>query len=321
MQGAAVSQADWNDFKIVLALGRGGSVAAAARLLGIDNSTVSRRQAAVEAALGACLIVRGGREFTFTPEGKVALAAAEAMEASAALAATKIRATKAEIEGVVRISCVPSIVRALLPFPAWVTGMHEKLAVELDSAARIVDLAKGDADIAIRIVRPTEIDVVAKHGYEMGLALYAAKSYVAQRGLPKHPDELRDHKLVLFATAFLHMPWVRWLEQFAGANSVSMRVDSAEMAQSVVLSGGGIGVIACFYGDQLSELVRVLPESVIHTIGYIVYHESLRDSAKVQVVVEALGRFFEERRDALSGRVLGSLCAPHTRIASAARTS
>lgn len=299
-------EADWNDFKIVLALGRGGSVAAAARLLGIDNSTVSRRLAAIEAALGACLIVRGGREFTFTAEGKAALAAAETMEASAALAATKIRATKAEIEGVVRISCVPSIVRALLPFPALVAETHDKLAVELDSAARIVDLAKGDADIAIRIARPTEIDVIAKHGYEMGLGLYAAKSYVAEHGLPKHPDELREHKLVLFAKSFLHLPWVKWLEQFAGASSTTTRVDSAEMAQSVVLSGGGIGVIACFYGDQSAELVRVLPESVIHTIGYIVYHESMRDSAKVQVVVEALVTFFEERRDALSGRLRGT---------------
>jgi len=300
-----VTDAEWSDFKIVLALGRGGSVAGAARLLGVDNSTVSRRLAAVEAALGACLIVRGGREFSFTPEGKAALAAAEAMEASVALAATSIRAAKTEIEGVVRISCVPSIVRALMPFPAVVAEKHPKLTVELDSAARIVDLAKGDADIAIRLARPTEIDVIAKHGYEMGLGLYASKAYVAKRGLPNNPRALREHDLILFAKSFLHLPWIKWIEEFAGTASAAVRVDSAEMAHAMVLSGGGIGVIACIYGDQSSELVRILPESVIHTIGYIVYHESMRNSAKIQAVAEALGAFFEARKDALSGRLGG----------------
>jgi DNA-binding transcriptional LysR family regulator len=197
-----VTEAEWNDFKIVLALSRGGSVTGASRLLGIDNSTVSRRLAAVETALGACLIVRGGREFTFTAEGKAALAAAEAMEAAAATATASIRAAKAEVEGVARISCVPSIVRVLLPFPALIAEKHPKLTVELDSAARIVDLAKGDADIAIRIVRPTEVDVIVKHGHEMGLGLYAAKSYVMKHGLPRNPEELREHQLVLFAKSF-----------------------------------------------------------------------------------------------------------------------
>src|SRR5262249_27944016 len=162
---------------------------------------------------------------------------------------------------------------------------------------------KGDADIAIGIARPTEIDVIAKHGYEMGLGLYAAKSYVARHGLPKSPQELHGHQLVLFAKSFLHVPWIKWLEQFAGPNSDAPRVDSTEMAQSVVLSGGGIGVVACFYGDQTPELVRVLPESMIHSTGYIVYHESVRDSASVQVVVEALEAFFGEHKDALFGRL------------------
>lgn len=191
-----MSEAEWSDFKLVLALGRGGSIAGAARLLGVDNSTVSRRLAAVEIALGACLIVRGGREFSFTPEGKAALAAAEAMEASVASAASSIRAAKVEIEGVVRISCVPSIVRALMPFPATVKERHPMLTVELDSASRIVDLAKGDADVAIRMVKPTEADVIAKPGYELGLGLYASKAYLARRGEPKTSAELRHHEWV-----------------------------------------------------------------------------------------------------------------------------
>ena len=115
-----MSEAEWSDFKFVLALGRGGSIAGAARLLGVDNSTVSRRLAAVETALGASLIIRGGGEFAFTAEGKLAIAAAEAMEVSAASAASSIRAAKTKLEGQVRISCIPTMLRILMPFQAMV---------------------------------------------------------------------------------------------------------------------------------------------------------------------------------------------------------
>ncbi|MBI2718056.1 MAG: LysR family transcriptional regulator [Rhizobiales bacterium] len=162
----------------MLALGRARSVAGAARLLGIDNSTVSRRLATVEEALGACLIVRGGREFTFTAEGKLALAAAESMGVSAGSAATAIRAAKTQLDGVVRISCIPSMVRVLMPFQALVAEKHPKLSVELNSAVRVVDLAKGEADISIRMVRPTELDVIPTHAFEWGASVFASKIYL-----------------------------------------------------------------------------------------------------------------------------------------------
>ena len=95
---------EWGDFKIVLALGRGGSVAAAGRLLEIDSSTVSRKLTAIEEALGAILVIRSGREFCLTAEGKEAFAAAEAIEATIVRAAAAIHAVKTHLEGVVKIS-------------------------------------------------------------------------------------------------------------------------------------------------------------------------------------------------------------------------
>ena len=77
--GAILAELEWSDLKVILALSRGGSIAGAGRILNIDSSTVSRRLAAAEEALGGCLILRGGREFRFTAEGMTALHAAEAM--------------------------------------------------------------------------------------------------------------------------------------------------------------------------------------------------------------------------------------------------
>jgi hypothetical protein len=94
-----VAAPEWGDFKIVLALGRGGSVAAAGRLLEIDSSTVSRKLTAMEEALGAILVIRNGREFCLTAEGKEAFAAAEAIEGTIVRATAAIHAAKTHLEG------------------------------------------------------------------------------------------------------------------------------------------------------------------------------------------------------------------------------
>ena len=294
---------DWGDFKLLLALSRGGSVAGAARLLGVDSSTISRRLAAMEHAVGACLVLRGGRDFSFTAEGKRAVSAAAAMETIVVSAVTDIHAAKTDIDGIVRISSVPSLVRLLMPFPAIASAKHPKLSIELNAATRVIDLAKGEADIAIRMIQPTEIDLIAKRAFEFQTAVYASKSYAEKHGLPETFEDLRQHRLVQYVESMLHLPWFRWIENYANKNAPATRVDGTEMAFSLVSSGAGIGVLSCYSGDFSPDLVRVFPEAVDNTVGWIVYHETARNSARIRAVVEILTEFFGERKDLLSGRL------------------
>ena len=294
---------DWGDFKLLLALSRGGSVAGAARVLGVDSSTISRRLAAMERAVGACLVLRGGRDFSFTAEGKTAVSAAEAMEKIVVSAATSILEAKTEIDGVVRISSVPSLVRVLMPLPAIVSDKHPRLSIELNAATRLIDLAKGEADIAIRMVRPTEIDLIAKRAFEAAVAVYASKDYAAKHGLPACFEELNQHRLVQYVESMLHLPWLRWIENYANKNAPHTRVDTTEMAFTLIASGAGIGVLSCYSGDISPDLVRVFPEPIASTSGWIVYHETARNSARIRAVVEILAEFFDERRDLLGGRL------------------
>lgn len=298
-----MSDPEWSDFKIILALGRGGSVAGAARILGIDSSTVSRRLTAVEEAIGATLIIRGGREFVLTPEGKQAFAAAENIEREANALTKGIRETRNEISGVVRISTVPSLTRALIHFSEALTRKYPNLSVELGAAYKIVDLAKGDADIAIRMVKPTEIDVIGKRAFEWGNGLFASKAYAAEYGLPTCADDLRNHKLVRYVETMLHLPWFNFVELYCGTNKSTVRVDSTEMAMGAISSGAGIGVIACYYGDANANLVRALPEPIAMSTGWIVYHESQRGSARIKAVVDLLGETFDQQRDFFAGRL------------------
>ena len=296
-----MSEPEWSDFKIVLALARGASVAGAARVLGVDGSTISRRLAAIEEALGTCLIIRGGREFAFTPAGKVALEAAQAIEAATAAAACAIRAARTDIEGVVKISCVPSVLRILMPVPAMVSEKHPKLSIELNAAARIVDLAKGEADIAIRMVRPSEIDVIARRAFEWGGVVCASKAYAARHGLPQNPDELRHHALVLYVEQMLHLPWFRYLEPYANKGAPVTRVDSTEMAYNIVAAGAAIGVISSTAASSAPDILRVFPNPVASSTGWIVYHETARNSARIKFVVDTLCEYFASQESLISG--------------------
>ncbi|HTE42874.1 MAG TPA: LysR family transcriptional regulator [Steroidobacteraceae bacterium] len=293
---------DWSDFKLLLALSRGGSVAGAGRLMGIDSSTVSRRLAQIEQTLGACLVVRGGREFTFTPEGKVAVAAAESMEVIVSNASTAIRASKTEIDGVVRISTVPSMLRTLMPLMAVAADRYPKLSIEINADTRTIDLAKGEADIALRMIQPRELNLIANRGFEMGFGVFASQAYLAKHGLPQTPEDLHKHRLIQYIEPMLHLPWFGWLEAYANKGAPATRVDGTEMAASLVCAGNGIGVLPHFTGNTSPELVRVFPEPVACAIGWVVYHETARNSARIRAVVALLSEFLAGLKEELSGR-------------------
>ena len=296
-----MSEPDWSDFKVVLALGRGGSVAAAARILNVDGSTVSRRLAAAEAAMGAVLIVRGGREFAFTAEGKAALAAAEAMDAAVTTAAASVRATRADLAGFVRISMTPSLFHFLTPFPALVSEKHPGLLVEISSSREVINLAKGEADIALRVGRPTDLDLIVGYTFGMGMALYAAKGYLDSHGRPTSAEDLHQHKLVLYSTKFSAQPFAEWLNRFADPAKPYMSVDSVDTAHTMIAAGHGIGVLWCCHADAFSDMERVLPDPIHTTSVHTIWHASLRGSARLKAVVDMLTAHLIKKRATLQG--------------------
>jgi DNA-binding transcriptional LysR family regulator len=291
----------WTDYNVLLALSDGGSIAGAARLLGVDASTVSRRLAAAEEGLGAKLVIRGGRDFVFTHEGKMALEAAQGMQGLAVAVASAIRAAKTAVEGLVRISCVPGLAAPLLEFQAAVQARYPGLHVEVSADFERADLAKGETDIALRMAEPQEPDLIANQCFEIGLTVFAAKSYVARHGLPATEKELCNHKLILYTKRFAGFPAFSWLERYAAANAHTMRADGPDMMLGLVSAGGGLGIID-FHGDAAPDLVRVFAQPSAFVRGWLVYHESVRNTARVKAVVEMLVAFLKAQAPLLSGR-------------------
>ena len=296
------AEPDWNDFRIILALGRAGSVAGAAQVLKVDPSTVSRRLAAAETAFGAVLVVREGKEFALTSEGKSAFAAAEAMEGAADHARAEVRGAREKLDGVVRIACPPVAIRYLEHFPDVVASRYSELGVELLSGRAPANLSKGEADISIRAVRPSDMELAVAHSFGLGSGVFAAKSYIEARGRPATQADVAEHALVRYAEPFLHLPPFAWVEQFVKQSEAGVRVDNIDMAQHRIASGAGIGVLYCIAGDADDRLVRLFNEPIDVIDVNIVYHQSMRSSARLRAVLDLLIAFHIERRAALAGR-------------------
>ena len=293
---------EWGDFKVLLALAGAGSVAGAARELQVDHSTVSRRLAALEEAVGAKLVIRGGREFNLTAEGRCLQAAAEAMEAAASQATRSVRSAKAEVEGTVHVSVspgfVPILMRLMLP---TLRQKHPGLSVQLRGDYQRVDLAKGEADVAVRMARPSEAGLVARRAFDCGWFVYASKAYLDAHGRPASHADLAQHRLVLYIEAMHSVAPLRWMETYRGAASQLSRVDNLEIACQTIAADGGIAVLPCFIAEAVPNLLRVFPESIGVNAGWIVYHETARDAVRIRAVVEALVECFERHETMFSG--------------------
>jgi DNA-binding transcriptional LysR family regulator len=230
------------------------------------------------------------------------LAAAEAMQAAAAQATRAVRSAKAEVEGTVRVSLapgfVPILMRLLLPD---LRERHLGLNVELRGDYQRVDLAKGEADVAVRMARPGETDLVGRRAFDCGWCVYASKAYLDAHGRPESHAGLAQHRLVLYAESMHANAPLRWLETYSGPARQVSRFDNLEIVCQAIAADAGIAVLPCFIGDPVASLQRVFQDPVSVNSGWIIYHETVRDAARIRAVVDALVAFFERNHAMFSG--------------------
>ena len=296
-----MAEPNWSDFRIILALAKGGSVTGAAKLLGIDASTVSRRLATAEEVFGAPLIIRGGGKFQFTAEGRAVLDAATDMDAKISATTSSVRSMRENLAGTVRIACVQTAVHLLRPLARQVMDAFPGLHIELISSFASVDLAKGDADISVRTIAPTDPGLVVAYSFTWGSCLYASQAYLSTNGRPSTLEELRTHQFVQYGTPLLPMRAFGWIEQFADPDRPATRVENSDSARIIIEQGDGIGALFCFVGDACNSIERVFPEPFDQMESWVLYHESARGSAKVRTVLDALVPYLSERTAVLAG--------------------
>jgi DNA-binding transcriptional LysR family regulator len=295
------SPVDWNDLKYLLALKRAGTLAGAARELGVDHSTVSRRLTALEAAMGTQLLRRTPEGLCFTDAGNIAAATAEAMDASASPLQGKLSGADDKDAGVVRLTCAEGFIPYLSAQSQQLRVAHPDLRVELLPSTATLDLLRREADVALRMFRPTQAALVARLVGKVGWSLYASDAYVARKGPLHGLGDLSGHELIAFNAELKTAFGPRWLEEHAGSATVVMRCDSVRGAVLAVTQGMGIGTMPCYLAAGEPSLRRMTPEVIANAEVFLVTAPDVQDLKRVRLVLEMVAALFERHRALFAG--------------------
>jgi DNA-binding transcriptional LysR family regulator len=293
---------DWSDLRIVLAVRRAGTLTAAARTLGLSQSTVTRRLVALHKALGARVLERRGPVYALTPLGERLWPMLADMEERALALERVAQDLDARPAGVVRITTVDALaVRLLAPGLPRFRARYPDITLEIDSTPRTLDLGRREADLALRLGKPRQETLIARKVGRLGLALYAGTSYVAHRPLPK-PGSLEGHEFIDDDEEQSWAQDVKWARGLTAGARVAARMQTWQGRMAAVEAGAGIAVLPCFLGDGSRSLRRIgKPSDVVHYDLWLLVHRELRQVARIRAVHDFVAALVAENAARLDG--------------------
>jgi DNA-binding transcriptional LysR family regulator len=281
--------ADWALIRVFLALAETGSLAAAARRLGLSQPTLSRQLRAVEAAFGGPLFRRHARGYALTDAGNALLPEARSMAEAAARFALRAAGQGEPLAGSVRIAASRIMASLVLPPALAATrAALPELALEISASDGSDNLLFGEADIAIRMYRPAQQGLVAQRIGTLALGLFASRGYVARRGHPAAGDTA-GHDWIGYDSNPAMIDGMRKAGMRVDRDSFAFRSDDQVACWRMVQAGCGIGVGPLRTGAADPDLVRVLPDIEIPGLPvWLAAAEALRHSPRVAQVWAAL---------------------------------
>jgi DNA-binding transcriptional LysR family regulator len=293
---------DWNDLRYFLAVAREGSTLAAGRALRVSQTTVARRIAALEEAVGMRLFNRRQAGYALTPDGLALLPRAEAVEAAARSFADAAAAEVRELRGTVRLSTEEIFsVTLLAPMLRELRELYPEILIELDSSVEVRDLGSGETDVALRsISSDPPAGVVGRRLCEDNWAFYCSRDYADRNGVPHTIRDLKKHALVGGGGGNLWRAYSAFLDRVGLADQVAMHQASSTGLLAAVRSGFGIAVLPCLVADDDPDLVRCMPPNQEHErVMWVLTHERVRHSPRVRVVTDFLYERLKKRVEEL----------------------
>jgi DNA-binding transcriptional LysR family regulator len=289
-----MNEPDWNLYRTLLAVLETGSLSAAARTLGLTQPTVGRHVDELEQALGHALFTRSQQGLRPTDAAQALRPYAESLSTTAAALLREASSAIGAVEGVVRISASDVIgVEVLPPILSQLQAAYPRLSVELSLSDTLQDLLRREADIAVRMTKPQQDALVARHIGTIELGLHAARSYLDRKGSPADLKALTQHHMVGFdhETAFIRASIESIRQQapdFPQDLHWTYRTDSNLAQLSAIRAGAGIGICQVKLAQRQPNLVRLLPDFSLSLDTWVAMHENLRQSPRCKAVFDAL---------------------------------
>lgn len=281
----SLSRLDWSLVQAFLAVGETGSLSAAARELSLTQPTVGRHIQALEAALGVTLFRRQARGMALTREGEALLAHARAMREAAEALGRDAAGEETDLSGTVRVTASETVAFYVMPgIVAELRREHPEIQIEIVPSDTSENLLYREADIAVRMYRPTQLDMVTLHLGFLPLGLFGAKSYVERRGMPT-PETLGEHDIIGLDRSDTLVRGFRQVGVEVTREDFPVRCDSNPVVWELMRAGCGLGFGVAALGrgeDDLVEIDTGLPLPKLDV--WLTAHEAVRRSPRVDAV-------------------------------------
>ena len=283
---------DWSLLRTLLAVAEEGSLSGAARVLGQSQPTVGRHLRSAEEALGASLFQRHARGLRPTAFCETVLPMAREMREAVQRLSLQAAGRSQAVEGRVRLTASVFVAAHLLPpILADLQASHPGIDVDVVASDTTENLLFHEADLALRMYRPTQLDMITRHLGDLRLGLYAADSYVARHGAPETADDLRRHRMVGYDRDERLLRGMRALGFEVTRDWFATCTDDQVAYWNFVVAGCGIGVGQAAVAGRTPGIRRILPEMPLPLLPvWLTAHPDLRHQPRISAVWEALER-------------------------------
>lgn len=295
---------DWGDLRHIIAVSRHGSTLAAAKALGVNQSTVHRRLSELESRIGLTLVKRHPTGYRLSEIGEALIDYVLAVETAVMALERQVMALKHDLKGVIRLTC-PEPTVSRIAATGLLDRFYERypgLTVEFITSDRYLDIAKGEADVAFRSGEPTDDTLVGRKICDSIWAVYASKSYIQQHGRPTSVADLAGHAMIGFDGIMQGHRAAKWLELALPGARIVNRNNSMLGTLSAVKAGIGVAPLPTTLGDAEETLVQVLPPvEELTRSWYLLTHPDLRRTPRIAAFVDHVLDDIPALRKALIG--------------------
>ncbi len=280
---------DWDKLRVFHAVAEAGSFTHAGETLNLSQSAVSRQISALEENLQVPLFHRHARGLILTEQGESLNRTVREVFAKLAMTEALLTESKERPAGRIKVTTTvgfgttwlaPRLREFLERFP------DISMSLLLDDSD--LDLAMREADVAIRMHAPKQPDLVQRHLFQISWVTVAAPAYIEKHGSPERPEDLDDHRLILFGDYRPPVPDINWLAEVGrrpgSPRRALLEVNSLHAMASAIKLGLGIGALPNWMVEEVTGLVKLLPELKAPKVDvFFVYPEELRNSKRIAV--------------------------------------
>ena len=287
---------NWDDLRLFLAVVRSGSISGAAKQLGVQHSTISRRIRQFELNLGARLIERKKGGYELTQAGEHVKEAANNIEREILGVDGALIGKDTHLTGPLRVTAINNMASSILmPMFADFSKQHPLVKLHLIVSNLDASLAQRDADIAIRLTNSPPDTLIGRRIVTVASAIYGHQNYVE-----KLRQENREPKWIGVECCGFHKTWTK---QESGKQPHNFISDDTLLTHAAVREGLGVSILPCFMGDADPTLVRYCEPDPAYNLGlWILLHPDLKRTARVLTFRDHMTKAINEKRDLFEGK-------------------